>query len=177
MNSLPHRFRETSVSKFERQIAQAVAKWPTAVQFDPRPLAPTTWVARFRDACISLHKHQWTLTSLIDMEKFNQVYGEDQDLVVSERVEGVFVGSTASLKPSTPLAAGRDADKPNKLIVHEPTNNEVLALAQLCAGRRLPNILLPVRLIGAIDPVLISRIEDSFDVSFSQQPDGSYDLV
>jgi len=176
MNDLPHRFRLSQVMRFVRPISQAVEAYPQVVKFDPTPLASTTYAARLRDAMASLKTHQWVIHH-VDLEAFNKVY---EDLIVTEKVLSgrtwVCVGSKEALRQ--PLQGGVEQTvRKAQLTVTNPSNETVLSLAHLCHVRAFPDFLLPVRLIGDVDPEQTSRLEDKYDIAFTRQADGTHTLI
>jgi hypothetical protein len=168
-SSLPHRLRLTSVQSYAVAIRQAVNAYPAAMRFDPRPRALATYSARFRDAMISLHRYQWP--GVLDdalMQKFNTVY---ESLIISERPDGYcYSGTKETLAQLTPFQPGDPATS-TQLVVFNPSPAVVQALAVLCSQRVLPQTLLPVKLVGAIDPLVRETCEAAYDIAFEDKTD------
>jgi hypothetical protein len=57
---LPHQLSEDSFRRYEPLIKRAVDRFPEETEFEkPSGIAPTTFLARFRDALVSLKKYNW----------------------------------------------------------------------------------------------------------------------
>lgn len=79
---IPHHISEDSFRRFEPFLTLAVNRWPEETSWDVASLratdpsvniSPMTFVARFRDAIVSLRRFNWEST--VDLAKLNNIAG------------------------------------------------------------------------------------------------------
>lgn len=175
MNNLPYHLTEDNFRRFEPLIAQAVNNWPKETSFEvPSGVAPTTFLARFRDSIASLVTHGWE-TTLIDIPKLttlraDKAYGlwpepgsnppriwfrerrragRPAHFVVKARAE---IGDSSEFVPDISHVPWRDA-----------TEEEIRSLAVLIHYGRIVGTY---QIVGKVAKELSEGLSGSYNVSF-----------
>ena len=75
LTNLPHNLSEENFRRFESYLRLAVQVWPKESCFAiDSTLAPTTFVARFRDSLVSLRRYGWATN--VDTQKLSAIAGQ-----------------------------------------------------------------------------------------------------
>lgn len=157
---LPHRLRESSFRRYEQAIHSIVESWPSVVILDPGPLSNETYSARLRDAIQSLLQYNWPTS--IDVHKLRKLRHE---IVVSNRDGTIVAGPRHNARP--PLQPV--VQSAQTLSLTNPTSSSIEEVCRALSERRSA----PVNLKGNVLPTL-QRMEKLYDISFVEEPDGSF---
>lgn len=160
----PH-LREPVFRAYEPLIAQAVRAWPTETSFGiPPGIAPTTFVANFRNAILSLRQYKWE-TSQIDCEK---MWSMGRSFVISQDQQGLvwFRARGTAGRPNTLMSEVRqhapNVDASISLVPwRDTTGEEISALCLLINNKRLTG---PVFIQGKVDEGLVDSLQGTYDV-------------
>ena len=173
--TLPGRLRESSFRTFEDDIAAIVNQWPCAVPFtDFHGLSINTFSARLRDSLTSFHQFHWPS----DKVSYADFCVIRERIIVKQLSSGkVLAGSkeevdaVAEQEPMVdPLEEVRGS---SVAIVFEVTDAvEKRLLARLAALRVFKQPLI----LRGLTPDDVATLEDSYDVIFHSNTDGTYTL-
>lgn len=181
---IPSHLSEATFRIYEPHIKRAVERWPEETQYPPEAfvdlsgsrLSPHTWVARFRDAVVSVKRFKWDTN--IDTHKLWSISGQ-HSLSVSGDGTVWFKHRGKAGRPATYPEEARalgytiDAD-----VVRIPwqgwSPEEVRALCTLIDKGRLTG---PFLLVGSVDPALVIELEDSMNVSLLFDEKGGKTVV
>lgn len=163
-NFLPSRLTEASFRRYEDIIATAVDNYPQETSFSiPEGIAPNTFIARIRDAVLSVKKFAWT--TKIDMKKLWEL-------------SNITVWSLDAANKCVWFREKQTRGRPNELTSLAKTHNaaeisashwsswinaEVSAACVLISGGKLAG---PIVLEGEIDPTLTDALTQIHDVGF-----------
>lgn len=166
--ALPYQLTEESFRKYEPFIKQAVKNAPLETSFSvPDGLSVNTFVARVRDAIVSLKRFRWDTT--IDVEKLWTLSGK---YIWSIDPGGEKIWFREKQKRGRPLeyaaeAHTRQAAQAGASISSVWTNlqvGEIDSLALLIHNQRITG---PVYVEGQLPEELTSRLSSLFDVAFT----------
>ena len=163
--------------RFEPLIAQAVRAFPAETSFTiPSDMAPTTFLARFRDARLSFLRFNWPST-LIDREKLISIQGQHtisydsgaglvwfrqkqrRGRPVDFVVQTDTIGATPAATPTIRWETWEDAD--------------ILALARLLDRKLLTNTFV---LVGKVPDELASSLS-TYDIALSYSPETNETII
>ncbi len=171
-SNLPPQLSEATFRFYEPFINSAVKRWPEETQWhhdvmkneEGKTVSPHTFIARFRDALVSLKRFGWT--TYIDTNKLWSIagkhccaYGEDGSVWFKER------GRRG--RPLDMVDEARKHNHPAAAPVVQswrtPSDDEVRALALLIDGGRLVG---PFLLHTQLNDETITALENEFNVAF-----------
>lgn len=182
-SNVPHHLSESLFRYFEPNIALAVRNWPKETAFDLTMIpvadrfAASTFVARFRDAILSLKRFKWE-TTLIDLDKLWSMSGKF--CIWIEPKTGVvwFKGKEKHQRPSHLIGEARQRAKDHAeevlrsgpVLQKDLTANELEAFCLLLSGKRIEG---PIRVLGNLHELFPEDIDvyaASLDVAFTWDP-------
>lgn len=170
MSTIPFRFSEKQFRRYELIIAQVVNTFPSLVVIEPKTLglSPETIRGRLRDAITSFKQYHWE-SNKIDLPRFTTIHS---DIVVSVNHEGkVLVGDKTTIK-TTPPEPFVFVDTESTLDCTDFDSNQLTTVARLAHNKALSK-----RIIVSASAEQVAILQQSFDVAFIQQPDGTYLLI
>jgi hypothetical protein len=164
---LPSHLSEATFRRYESFIATAVANAPTDTSFTiPDGVAPTTFVARLRDATFSLKKFNWSPTS-VDLTKLWTLTGK---MVWSYDSATKLIWYRERQPRGRPSELTSEANSHIKALTSAAsirweswTEAELRALCMLLHTKKLIG---PYILKGEVNQFLLTDLESSHDVSF-----------
>ena len=164
--SVPAHLRESIFRQYEALIKKGVDAFPSETSFTiPTNVAPTTFVARFRDSILSLKLYKWE--TVVDCDRLWKIAGQ---YAVSHDREGVvwFRLKHRHGRPNLMMSEARThTDEPSTPISRtgiweNVTPEEVTAVCRLIHGERLVG---PIIIVGRIDPDLSNALQEDFNVA------------
>jgi hypothetical protein len=173
---IPHQLSEPTFRFYEPYIREGVARFPTDIAWDISLLAvedrraPSTFVARFRDAITSLRKFGWQTD--IDTKKLLEISGkyciwwEAGTSKVWFKVRS-HTGKPAhhNLSSIIPADGARDISLASPVPWRDATEEELRALAVLLNSGRLVG---PYEITGCVANDVCTRVFAGLDNSFAQ---------
>lgn len=149
-NMLPHQLTEASFRLYEPFITLGVRNFPNETSWDVSDLrrtdesikiGPNTFVARFRDAIISLRRFNWKPTT-VDLEKLIRIAGTYSIALQPGTSVVWFKNRGHRGKPSALVAEARkhlaaQAASPSPVLWQDATLAEIEALCLLINNERL----------------------------------------
>lgn len=172
---IPSHLREDVFRSYEPLITQALTAWPAETSFDrPSTVAPTTFVARFRDAILSALAFRWQPSTvdyvkLLEVEKLKHlVYESDGKLWWRhKRARGQHVKGwgevRAASRPAHTSHSSTSAVLPGPVPWRDATQIEIRALVVLLDAGRLTG---PYYLAGEVSPADTEDLMGSYNVAF-----------
>ncbi len=171
MENIPSRLTERSFRQYESTISQAIKAFPQVVTLYPKGNL-NTYVARLRDAMLSLEKYGWTTS--IDKEAFKEIRPR---LVVALKDDAVFIGARAAIKDFKPAQPIQLDNVPTKEIEYCIVSLESLkVLCDLAAKRLLACNLRITQRFDTDLKRLVAELEDNFDVCITLHEDGTFTI-
>jgi hypothetical protein len=173
---LPSRLSEKSFRKYEHDIAKIANSWPSVVILRPTKGSITTYVARLRDAILSLSQHRWPST-LVSQPIFDRIHPQ---LVVSHRGDCAMAGPRNEVvkydKPDEPMKADAFTATPHSSSAFDLQCFPYDAVKVVChlASKRL--LVGPVKVFG-LSSQQAGHLEESYDVALTLNADNSYTIV
>ena len=155
--STPSRLREQNFRRFEQSFDTALKQYPHPIIIEIPDLSPRTIAARCRDAMLSHQQFKWTAPFHYEATKRLKVY---------EKGNIIWLGGKDPEDKPSPEAAQIVLNNSTP----EWTEAEIRALALLLSSAKIQG---PITLNQVVDPLLISHLESSFNVSLTPQPDGT----
>lgn len=161
--NLAYRFRETSVRRYEKHIADIITRYPAVVVFEPANVE--TFSCRLRDAIKSFSEHHWP-SKTIDPDKLTQ------PIRVAIRGSKVIAGGPNEVLEwgDSPEATEPSATERSSLVITNPDNVAIQSLMDLHHKRLLTTPTI-VRFTDAQKAAFFQSIkwEEQFDVVVESQ--------
>lgn len=169
---LESRFKESMFRRFEPLITIAVAAFPEETKFTvPDSMAPTTFVARFRDAFLSLKRFRWDEKgTTIDMKKLVDMNGkyllsldrDDQNKWIVWFRQKALRGQARKMANFDSQATFTQTAQPNPPWTAPISDDELVALCRLLSSRRITG---PFFILSPVNEALTSLLQEQYDVA------------
>lgn len=179
---LPSHLSEATFRLYEPHIKRAVERWPQETEFgrecmlsrDGNPLSSNTFVARLRDAFVSLREFQWETT--VDVAKLESMIGTFR--IALDPVTGhvwwrskIKQGAVKGLAGRAIIRVGQDN---RQMWPAGWTKDEVVALCRLIHFGRLEG---PFVLEGKVTVDVVLEMEQGFNVSLVLDEEGNKTII
>lgn len=165
--SVPPHLSEKNFRRYERVILQAVMAWPAPIRITPHQLAPTTYMARLRDALRSYELYRWPCGIPDGMEELipkMRVWPSGQQVLLGPRQPTGPSHDVEEEVEEVPL----DVPTRGRLIVN-PSEDVVKAIVLLHGLRILTD---PTKFTSYyLGESLLCYLEEQHDVQIVRQSD------
>lgn len=167
---IPPHLREAIFRTYEPHLTLAVDNWPQETPFTiPPNVAPTTFVANFRNAILSIKLFDWEPTTVNKLKLWEMV--QEKAFFIDREGERTCWfrqrqpkrGSMPLLLDKARLVTGKPDPVPSLVPWRDPTVAEIMALCLLINNNRVSG---PVLFVGQLENQIVQDMETLYNVSF-----------